>query len=180
LWDTSDITASARIDAEWKDNHTATLRVSASSFLPVNSTAPNETSQEKISLALYNGSTLEASRIALFAKDTLWVGEDAQIRADDKIVDGFCTSADCSDPSCPGIGGGHGGYGAKCYHAGPTAKKRTARQEAYGVLFGGADQCLDGNPGATDIMGNGAGFGGGQILIHADNVALNGASPLPL
>ena len=176
MWDTSDITASARIDNDWKDNHTATLRVSASSFLPVNSTAPNETSQEKISLALYNGSTLEASRIALFAKDTLWVDEDAQIRADHKIVDGFCPSAD----SDMGVGGGHGGYGAKCYLAGPTAKKRTARQEAYGVLFGGADQCLDGNPGATDIMGNGAGFGGGQILIHADNVALNGASPLHL
>lgn len=170
MWNASYINATA---TSWdqQDNHTATLSIHLLSSVAVR---PQENCTDvvqrdvecNVSLALYNETSIVAARVNISAPGRMWIDVDAQINAANKISQGFPVLTD------GGYGGGYGGYGADCKTG--VGRKHQPTQEPYGVIFGGAEHCLDGNPGAGNQWGMDAGFGGGQILLHTSRLVLNG------
>jgi hypothetical protein len=163
LWNSSWINATAQPDYEI--NTTCTLQLHA--------TMPT---MRAVTIALYNRSRITGARVNISAIGSLWVGSDApspkgSVGARYAAID--ASAKVFSDP--PGIspapnsaGGGYAGVGGNCDAGNEDGGK------AYGPIFGDDKACLDGSPGGAGMASSLAGPGGGQILIHAHSIILDG------
>lgn len=162
LHDSAWINATAQPD--YDNNRTCTLQLHATR------------SSGAVTVGLYNRSRITGARLNISAAKgtSLWVGSDAPhanqapahavIDASGKIF----SDAQGIHPAPNGAGGGYAGYGGNCDGV------DTHGGEAYGPIFGDDAACLDGSPGGMGMSGQMPGFAGGQILIHAKTIILDG------
>ena len=163
LHDSAWINATAQPDYE--HNQTSTLQLHA--------TMP----KGPVTVGLYNRSRITGARLNISAArgTSLWVGSDAPppnqapahavIDASGKIF----SDARGIDPAPNGAGGGYAGFGGNCDGRGENARGG----EPYGPIFGDS-ACLDGSPGGMGMSGTIGGFAGGQIVIRAESIILDG------